>query len=123
MKLVRIVRDYKLPDLMRQTPGNSGVWDGIRFTMNPVEECDYLVVLNIIPEKITIRCPRQNIWALMQEPPIMGHKRHHRGVYRYQRIYTQDINLRNRRHIFSPPFYPWYIDRNYDELSNCRVPD
>ena len=73
MTLVRIVKDWDYPDLLRQTPGGSGVWGNIQFTLDPADECDYLLMLNNrLQAPVTTRCPRENIWAIMQEPYIEG---------------------------------------------------
>jgi len=70
--LVRIIKNWSDPDLMRQTSGVSGCWEGIRFTCDPVEECDAVIVLNSVPEPVSVRCPPSNVWALMQEPYVRG---------------------------------------------------
>jgi hypothetical protein len=44
--LVRIAADYDCPQIMAQTPGKIGLWDGIRFTLDDAVECDYFVMLN-----------------------------------------------------------------------------
>jgi len=36
--LVRIVKDWDWPDLRRQTPNQSGIWECIEFTLEPVKE-------------------------------------------------------------------------------------
>jgi hypothetical protein len=46
MNLVRIEKDWDWPDLLRQTPGGQGVWDGIQFTTDEILDCDALVMLN-----------------------------------------------------------------------------
>jgi hypothetical protein len=68
MTLVRIVKDWDWPNLMRQTPGQSGAWDGIKFTLEPVDQCDFLIVLNYMCKRVRVRCPRDHVWAMMQEP-------------------------------------------------------
>ena len=45
MKVVRIVKSWQRPHLLRQTPGQSGVWGECRFTLDPVETCDYVLAL------------------------------------------------------------------------------
>ena len=54
MKLVRIIKNWEIPNLLRQTPGSLGIWDEIRFTLDPIAECDYLLVLNYPPDDIEI---------------------------------------------------------------------
>ena len=44
--LVRICRYYSYPDIKRQTPGQSFTWQGITFTEEDVEACDFLIILD-----------------------------------------------------------------------------
>ena len=48
MTLAFIIKDWDWPNLLRQTPGRKGIWDGIQFTLNPAEKCDYAIILNRI---------------------------------------------------------------------------
>lgn len=124
MTLVRIVKDWDAPDLMRQTPGYKGIWDGIEFTLEPVEECDYLVVLNCPPEgtNVSVKCAPNNVWAVMQEPPNEVWKPMHRGIKQYGRIFTQDADLKGKRYIHSHPALPWHVNKDYDFLAKCGMP-
>ena len=73
MTKVRIVKNWDWPDLMRQTPGQKGVWGGVEFTLDPIKECDFLVMLNNRMRTDThVKCPKNNIWAIMQEPYERG---------------------------------------------------
>ena len=73
MTKVRIVKNWDWPDIMRQTPDQKGVWDGIDFTLEPIEVCDFLVMLNNCMRTDThVTCPKNNIWAIMQEPYERG---------------------------------------------------
>ena len=107
---------------MQQTPGHKGIWDGIQFTLESLETCDYVIVLNRVPRDITVKCPPQNIWAIMQEPPNEYFKPMHRGHVSYQRIYTQDVDLHGKRYIHSQPALPWHVNKDYDYLINRGVP-
>lgn len=124
--LVRIIKNWTSPDLMRQTPCNSGVWKGIRFTCDAVSECDAIVVLNVVPEQTSVRCAPENVWAIMQEPYIEdvfdwmleGHGQ-------YARVFTHYPPRRDRlgKYKRSHPALPWHIDKSYDELKAQQVPD
>jgi hypothetical protein len=122
MTLVRIIKNWRWPDLMRQTPGRKGLWGGIQFTLDPIQRCDYAVVLNRVPEDTTVECPPENVWAIMQEPPNEHFKPVHRGAVSYKRVYTSDVDLRGRRYVHSHPALPWHVNRDYDYLTNCSVP-
>jgi hypothetical protein len=123
MTRVRIIKNYDWPPLLRQTPGGKGIWNGIAFTEEPVEHCDYTIILNSVPHKTSITCPTEHIWAIMQEPPIEFKESMHKGAGNYHQIYTQSERLMGSRYIRSHPALPWIVDKSYDELQRCAVPD
>ena len=121
MTLVRIVKDWGWPDLMRQVPGGKGMWDGIHFTLEPVDECDYLIVLNRPSEDTVICCPPEHVWAIIQEPPYEHVRLLHRGDVSYSRVYTSDTRLRGKKYVHSQPVLPWHVNRDYDFLRHCGL--
>jgi hypothetical protein len=121
--LVRIIKNWDWPDLMRQTPGCKGEWDGIRFRFDPVNECDYTIVLNHPDQDTKVICLPQHVWAIMQEPPTGSFFWLHRGDVRYWRIYTSDDSLRGPRYIHAPPALPWHVNKDYDYLTRCSAAD
>ena len=118
--LVRIIKSWRSPDLRRQTPGLSMSWNGVRFTEDPVDECDHLVILNRSREPVQVRCSPDRMWAIMQEPPP---EPMHRGLACCARVFTTDVNLRTPRYFHSQPALPWLVDRTYDELRHVPVPE
>ncbi len=125
MALVRIVKDWDWPDLMRQTPGQRGIWNGIQFTLDNMEECDFLVMLNNrmrIPTRAI--CPPENIWALMQEPYEEGFSdwmvEKHDFFFR---VFTHHIPTNNSKYIPSHPAIPWHVNRTFDHLTSCQIPE
>jgi hypothetical protein len=123
MTLVRIIKDWGHPLLLRrQTPANSGIWDGIQFTEDAVEECDYALILNRPLEDVILRCPPENVWALIQEPPNEYFRFLHRGHPSYARVYMQDEQLSGPQFTLSQPALPWHICRSYDELVRMPLP-
>jgi hypothetical protein len=123
--LVRIVKDWDWPDVMRQTPGGKGVWDGIRFTCDPVDECDVLVMLNNrMKTDVTVRCPRENVWAIMQEPYVRGFNDWMaEGLESYARVFSHYRPEEKGRYIVSHPALPWHVNRTFDELVSSGVPE
>ncbi len=123
--LVRVIKNWSTPDLMRQTSGYSGSWEGIRFTCDPVDECDVIIVLNYVLDTVTVRCAPDNVWALMQEPYV-------RGVFdwivegheQYRHVFTHHLKRRTERKRYIPcqPALPWHVNKSYDELKNIKVP-
>jgi len=125
MTLVRIVKDWDWPDLLRQTPGQKGIWNGIRFTLDDVEECDYLVMLNNrMKTAIKVTCPPQNIWVLMQEPYEMGFSDWMvEGHDLFSKVLTHHIPVDNPKYVASHPAIPWHVNRTFDQLTSCSIPE
>ena len=118
MTLVRIVKDWEWAGLFRQTPGGSGMWGGVQFTLDPVEECDFLIMLNNRKRTATrVQCPRESVWAIMQEPYIIYlHDWMIEGHEPFSKVFTH----------YPPstdPAIPWHINRTFDELIDKRIPD
>jgi len=124
MTLVRIIKNWDWPDLMRQTPEQRGIWDDIQFTDAPVEECDYVVMLNNNMRCDSIvQCPRENIWALMQEPYVRGFTDWMvEGHEPYHKVYTSHKPSESSKYIISHPAVAWYVNRSFDQLSVLDVP-
>ncbi|OGG18084.1 hypothetical protein A3D78_01140 [Candidatus Gottesmanbacteria bacterium RIFCSPHIGHO2_02_FULL_39_14] len=121
-KVAYIVKNWSYPDLLRQTSGNLGIWKNVRFTLKPVKECDYLIVLNYSPLTIKVKCPPENIWLVAQEPPY--------PIFRdlkfipkiYSRVFTVDRAFKEEKYEYSQPALPWHINKSYDELNSMPVP-
>lgn len=123
MTLVRIIKNWDWPDLMRQTPGHRGAWNGIQFSVESIESCDYAIVLNRVPEETQVYCPPQQVWSVMQEPPNERFKLRHRGSVSNYRVYTQDSELRGQRYLLSHGAISWHVNKSYDYLASCNVPE
>lgn len=125
MMLVRIVKDWDWPDLMRQTPEGKGCWDGIQFTLDDVEECDYLIMLNNRMKKFTrVKCPKENIWVIMQEPYERGFTDWVMEGHEYfARVFTHHAPAKDRKYVASQPALPWHVNRTFDQLTMCPVPE
>lgn len=123
MTLVRIVKDWQYPNLHRQTPHLSGEWGGIHFTLDPVDQCDYLVAFNRLPQDVNVTCPPEHVWLLIQEPPVKEYRWHHKGFHNFHRVYTQDTSLQGEKYVYDQPSTPWHLDKDYDFLKNCPPPE
>jgi len=124
MTLVRIVKDWDWPNLMRQTPGEKGVWDGMKFTLDPVEACDFLIMLNNRMRTDTyVKCPKNNVWAIMQEPYERGFtdwmiEKHDS----FAKVFTHHIIPNNDKYVVSQPALPWHVNKTFDELVSIHIP-
>jgi len=125
MPLVRIAKDWDWPDLLRQTPGGKGVWDGIRFTNEDVDECDALVILNNrMKLAVHAHCPPKRVWVLMQEPYVKGFTDWMaEGHEAFDRVYTNYTPSSDPKYVISQPALPWHVNRTFDELTTCAMPE
>lgn len=123
--LVRIIKSWTAPDLMRQTRGSSGSWGDFQFTGDPVGECDAVIVLNHVSEEASVCCPPQNVWAIMQEPYIEGvFDWMMEGHRQYAHVFTHHppTIAGNSKYIRCHPAVPWHVNASYDELMAMDVP-
>lgn len=126
MPLVRIVKNWDWPNLLRQTPGQKGEWDNISFTLDQVLENDFLIMLNNCMEnKTTGQCPKDNIWMIIQEPFEAGvtdwvieeHKH-------FSKVFTHHPPVKaTEKYVIAPPAIPWHVDKTYDELTSISIPE
>jgi hypothetical protein len=125
MTLVRLVKDWDWPNLMRQTPGEEGIWDQIQFTLDPVEECDFLIMLNNrMRTDIHVKCPKNNIWAIMQEPYEKGFTDWMVEKHEYfAEVLTHHLPSDSKKYIPSHPAIPWHVNKTYDQLISIPKPE
>ena len=120
---VRIIKNWDFPDLMRQSPGGLGVWDGVRF-FEGEGAADYVVVLNQPAVPVTVTAARNRVFAIIQEPPTRYHRYLHAGQPAFGRVYMTDPQLvtsklagTTPRHIGSQPALAWHAGLDFDTLA------
>jgi Glycosyltransferase family 10 (fucosyltransferase) C-term len=125
MTLVRIVKDWNFPNLLRQLPDGDGSheWDGVQFTLDAVTTCDYLIVFNRIPEDLAITCPPEHIWCITQEPPVPEYTWLQQGFSAFHRVFTQYENLTDTCYTHSHGALPWWVGKSYTELKCLPAPE
>src|ERR1039458_6499929 len=123
--LVRIAADWDCSNILRQTPGRSGLWESIRFTIAPIADCDYLFMLNNrCLTQLKVRCPREHVWCMIQEPYIPGlYDWMIEGRGAFARVFTHEVPSANSKYIRSYPILPWGVGLSYDELVNGPIPE
>ena len=121
MTIVRLIGGCLCPT---DTPVYSSVWQGITFTNEPIEHCDYVVFSNTIPYDVVVNCPKENIWLIMHEPPAKNeHRWFHKAYQHCYRVYTSDTSLQSKNIVHSHAVMSWLVGKNYEFLVNCPVPD
>lgn len=122
---VRIVKDWDEPNIFRQTPGSSGVWEGISFTDKTAIFCDYLVVLNVPDRDIFAFSRRGGRWLMSQEPPHEFYRWQTKSYGRFDRVYTfwEPSEFPEHRIINEQTALPWHINKSYDQLKAMQPSD
>lgn len=121
--LVRIIKDWASPNLFRQAPGGLGAWGNVQFTFEPVKDCDYVVVLNRVPEDTEVCCPAENIWAIVQEPPVEEYQWLRQGFNNVSRVITSDVRWHAPYIMHDSLALPWHVNKSYDELRRLKRPE
>lgn len=117
--LVRILKYWKYPDILRQTPGSTGVWNGINFVIDEPGRCDYAIIHGRLEEPTWVRCPKGHIWLVMGEAPHELAESWHKIWGNIDRAYMTDERKVSEKHILSYSFSPWWVDKDYDYLTSC----
>jgi hypothetical protein len=124
--LIRIIKNYKDRNYAQYSPNASMEWDGVRFTEEDVKECDGVVILNTLKKRVALKCPMENIVAIMQEP-------YHTGdtdwmdskLEQFRYVLTNHIPSsvgNNTEIILSHGALPWHVFKSYDELKAIGGP-
>lgn len=121
--LVRIFRNWNWPELLQQTPNQSGRWGDFTFTEEPLQEVDFCVVLNNIDENVKLPCPPINVYRIIQEPPTDYFKQWHFTTPYAHKTFSCDDERAGVEYVTSHPMVPWHINRDYDFLMTAIVPD
>lgn len=118
--LIRVIKPWDWPDLSRQTRFRNGVWRDWVFTEQPVKDCDGVLVLNYLHQDVRVCCPKDNVWALLQEPVSPGvNDWMTEGHSPFSRVFTHATRLRGTRYVRSHPAVPWHVGRDYSALHGC----
>jgi hypothetical protein len=115
---VRIVKDWQYPEgFFNQIPEGSIGWDGIEFTEERIDRCDYLIVLQRPPYDIEVACPAGNVWLITQEPPDKYFRFYTKSFKYFDKIfsYYEDVAHPNIQKL--QPVLPWHVLKTYDELT------
>ncbi|WP_203257344.1 glycosyltransferase family 10 domain-containing protein [Hyunsoonleella ulvae] len=116
--IVRICRYYKYPDIKRQTPRQSFIWDGITFTEDEVKECDFLVILDYPKKDIHVKVNPNNIIHICLEPANEISKYRQYANKQVSIIYNQIKN--EGKFVKSHPVLPWHLDKDYDYFKHLK---
>lgn len=113
----RVVYGYEGIGARGQSPGNRGTWGRYRFEINnDVDECDFWVILESVPERAVVRVPRGNVIFVQGEPEYV---RSYDPAYLRQFdtfvAWRDDLPVPDVIHTHC--LCGWVVKRTYDQLS------
>lgn len=105
--------------IIRQTPGQRGVWGECRFFCNTdIDQCDYWFVLESLNrKKERARCPGENIVFIACEPPTLRIYKSE-FLHQFAAVITSDTKIDHPRPIFRQSGLPWHVGRRQKEHVN-----
>ena len=101
---------------------HKGVWGDFHFTEEAISACDFVVVLNNLEFELDTKCPPENIWRVLQEPPVEFFKPWHLNPSYAFKSFTCDPDLSGPEYVRSQPMLPWHLNRDYDFLKAAVLP-
>ena len=120
--LVRVEKDWAFPDFNRQSPRSEGKWGDIEFTLEPVAQCDLLLVLNSPNRDIRVRCPVGNRWLFSQESPVDMYGWHRDSFKYFDKVFTFWDDVAESTLVRDQTAPAWHIGKSYDELTALTWP-
>lgn len=116
--LAYIQSNYDHPDLLRQSPRSEGVWEGVRFTYDAVDECDLVIVLNHPVKDIDVKCRKGGRILIIQEPPYERNN-YLKDYFPFFDVVISgfDVHLKSPENLQIPAMLPWLVNMDYDTLS------
>ncbi len=103
-------------EFLRQTPGGSGKWGDLQFFFNePVSECDYWIIIDSIPKKESVLCPKNNIIFITCEPTAIK-KYERKFLNQFSKVITTQPDVQHPHVYHMPSGHGWWPKKSFDEL-------
>jgi hypothetical protein len=112
----RAVYGYEGIGARGQSPGNLGVWGNYRFEINnDVDECDYWIVIESVPDRESVRVPDGNVIFVQGEPEyVRSYAPDYLRQFDWVVTWREDIPSHNIIHTYC--LDGWWVKRTYDQL-------
>jgi Glycosyltransferase family 10 (fucosyltransferase) C-term len=109
MIIVKFINDSADWRILRQTPGEKGVWGNCLFLENDsIYECDWLVVYNHVLKPERVLCPPENTIYIDPEPPSIR-LRSLRFLKQFNYILTCRRDIKRKGVINVQQALPWHV--------------
>ncbi len=118
VKLSHPIKKYGYADLgaLAQSPANAGVWGDYRFEINTdVDECDFWVTFESVPDTIEAKVPAGNTIIVLNEPEyVRSYAEEYLSQFDWVVTWRQDVPVSNRIHTYCMD--GWWLKKTYDQL-------
>lgn len=123
MKLVKLTTPFPEWPLLRQTPGQKGVWGNCQFVLDhDIEDCDWWVVYDGLLKREEVNCPPENTILITAEPPSIK-KYHEDFLAQFSLIVSSHTDINHPNLVNAQQGLPWHIGRHWrngEEISFTR---
>ena len=103
-------------EFLSHTPGGSGRWGEFQFFVNePMQECDYWLVVDSVPEKESVLCPKANTIFFNGEPEIIK-KYNKKFLGQFAKIITSQPSVQRPGVYHRRANHEWFPKKSFDEL-------
>jgi hypothetical protein len=103
-------------DFPKYTPNQSCKWENFQFFLNEnINECDYWVVFDHLPQKESVICPKENTIFITGECSAIK-EYNHKFLQQFARIITTQRRIKHPRIHYMSQGHSWFPKKSYDEL-------
>jgi len=113
---LQLFTDYPHLRLESFTPNGSSQWGDCHFIINqPVDTCDYWMVIDGLRTADSTVCPPENVILFTTEPPSVR-RFGRRFLNQFATVVTCQRTIKHRNLVYSPPPLSWYMPVSYEEV-------
>ncbi len=110
-------------DYVNQTPGKSGVWNGLNYRINTsINETDFIVVHEEIDEIMTLRARAGCFCLVTGEEKSVVENYHQEYLDQFDLIITSRDDIKHQNIVNAHYLHPWWVKKTYDELNAMDCP-
>lgn len=121
MEMINVKLTVPSWPIIRQSPGQSGIWNNYRFLCNTqVKRCDYWFVQEgLYTKKDSTICPKEHTVLITCEPPtIKTYKTEF--LRQFASVITCHAGIDHPNPVFQQPGLPWHIGRRQKDHINIE---
>lgn len=122
MKTVHITHNFREEDLLRQSPGEKGIWRDYKFHISQElpDEVDFWIVCNYLPEAQQIKVPAKHTILWIGEPESVQ-KYDNEFINQFSAVITCQPGVKHHNVIFGQLGLPWFVEKSYDQLKEINI--